>query len=396
MSYTTPILLTGDQVASLTGTPYNQGNPGDADFAMVLPGATALGDASVTYRLVWHENTGQSETHFSNGQFWRLDVYTGTGDPATDAQGWTTVPGYEQLNPKNDLVGGDGGGDEYVVFDSGSGFLLYDINGGLPAEPTTLSYLGADQNGDPAQGDNDSELDFTDAAASYAPICFCAGSLIETDRGPVRVEDLVPGDRLLTLDHGPQPLRWIGRREVTLAETVAHPALLPVRVGAGAMGPALPARDLWLSPQHRVLVRSRIARRMTGAAEALVAVKHLCGLPGIAQARAPQLVTYLHLRLDRHEVIRAEGLWVETLLLGPQALRAMGPDARRELRLLFPGLVGGADRPARPLVPGRAGRKLAERHGRNAVALQDDPEAAAAQGPARRQPRQAVAVSSAG
>lgn len=371
MPYTGPILLTGDMVASVTSA--NQvSNPGQPGFGMSLTNVQALGGSTTSYRLVWAQNINNpgSTDEFFNGQVWRLDRYVGTGDPATDAnpQSWQAVPGYTDLSPRHDIVSGVGGGDEYIMFQANNSLMLYNINGGLPATPTNQFYSGtADaQNGDPAAGDNDSQLDFNDASAAY---CFCAGAMIETDIGPVAVERLAVGDRVLTLDHGLQPIRWIGRREVTLAETVAHPEILPVRVAAGVMAPGLPLRDLWLSPQHRVLVRSKIAERMTGAAEALVAVKHLSSLPGIAKVWSPRKVTYVHLRLDRHEVILAEGIWAETLLLGPQALKAMGPAAQHELELLFPGLVEGPKDAARVLVPGHAGRSLARRHEQNRKVL---------------------------
>lgn len=369
MTYTTPILLNGDQVASLTGQPSNRGNPGDSNFGMVLPGVDALAGPETTFRLVWFQNQNASATNFSNGQMWRLERYTGTGDPVTDSQNWSQVPGYGQLSPKNDLISNVGGGDEYIVFEAGGRFLLYNINGGLPTEPTTLFYAGTAQNGDPAQGDNDGELDFRDGYRAYQPVCFCAGTLIQTDRGPVAVEALVVGDLVLTLDRGLQPVRWIGRRRVTVAETVARPDFLPVRIAFGAMGLGRPTQDLELSPQHRVMVRSRIAERMTGRAEALVAAKHLCGVSGIAQGTVPRAVDYLHLRLERHEVVRANGLWAETLLVGPEALRAMGQAARAELRLLFPELVEGWADTARPVLAGRQARRFLGRHVKNRAAL---------------------------
>lgn len=369
MTYTTPILLTGDQVAGLTGQPVNQGNPGDANFGMVLPGVDALAGPQATFRLVWFQNLNTSATNFSNGQVWRLERYTGTGDPTTDSQNWAQVPGYQQLSPKNDLVSNVGGGDEYIVFDAGGRFLLYNLNGALPTEPTTLFYPGTAQNGDPTLGDNDGELDFADSYRAYQPVCFCAGTLIESHRGPVKVEALEVGDLVLTLDRGLEPVRWIGRRRISLAEAVAYPEVLPVRIAPGALGPGLPIAALELSPQHRVMLRSRIAERMTGRAEALVAVKHLCGLPGIAQGTVPREVDYLHLRLERHEVVRANGLWAETLLVGPGALRAMGPAARAELRLLFPGLVEGPADATRPVLDGRQARRFLLRHQKNRAAL---------------------------
>ena len=44
--------------------------------------------------------------------------------------------------------------------------------------------------------------------------CFVAGTLIETECGPVPVEDLQPGMRVLVRDGAPEPIRWIGRRRV--------------------------------------------------------------------------------------------------------------------------------------------------------------------------------------
>jgi hypothetical protein len=49
------------------------------------------------------------------------------------------------------------------------------------------------------------------------------------------------------------------------------------------LGPGVPARPLHVSPQHRILLRNRVAQRMFGAAEVLVAAKALLDLPGVTQ-----------------------------------------------------------------------------------------------------------------
>ncbi|GHC62679.1 Hint domain-containing protein [Neogemmobacter tilapiae] len=379
LTYTTPIPVRGDMLASLTGQPTNNGNPGDPNFGIRLPNATALGSSTTEYRLVWFQNVNNTATQFGNGQFWRLQSYNpaadNDGDPTTGNNGWSTVPNFGNLTPKHDLVNNMGAGDEYIVFEGQNGrFLLYDLNGGLPTTPTNLTYyrnavnrqLG--ENGDPALGDNDGELDFYDAYQAY--ICFVAGTLIDTPKGLVAVEDLRPGDLVWTLDHGAQSLRWVGRRDLSLCDLMVNPELRPVSVQAGALGDGLPQRALHLSPQHRLLVRSAIAQRMAGQDEVLVAVKHLVGLPGIAAMRAFRPVTYVHLMFDRHEVVLAEGAPAESLFTGPEALRAIGPEGRRELRLLFPELVrGDAAAPARVLLRGRVARRLAYRHGQNAKPL---------------------------
>lgn len=142
--------------------------------------------------------------------------------------------------------------------------------------------------------------------------CFAAGTRIATVFGDLPVEQLRIGDAILTRDHGAQPVRWIGS-----ARGRADGAWTPVRIEAGALGNGLPRRPLLLSQQHRVLVRSAIAGRMTGDPEVLVAAKRLLGLPGIALATDRDEVTYLHVLLDRHEILFAEGAPAESLLRKP-------------------------------------------------------------------------------
>lgn len=92
--------------------------------------------------------------------------------------------------------------------------------------------------------------------------CFVAGTLIETPVGWRAVEELAPGDLVITRDNGHQPVRWVGSVRLSGSSLARHSRLRPIRIRAGALGPATPARDLLVSPQHRVLVRSNIAMRM--------------------------------------------------------------------------------------------------------------------------------------
>lgn len=201
------------------------------------------------------------------------------------------------------------------------------------------------------------------------PVCFARGTRIATDRGDLPVECLTPGLRIRTADHGMQPLRWIGSRCFAGAELADNPALVPVRIAAGALGRGLPARDLTVSQQHRVLVSSRVAGRMFGAPEVLVAAKHLVGLPGIEMAPPEAGVEYWHLLFDRHEVVFSEGARTESLFTGPEALRAVTPEARAEILAIFPDIAARLPDPARPLIGGRQGRNLTRRHLKNDLPL---------------------------
>ena len=191
-----------------------------------------------------------------------------------------------------------------------------------------------------------------------AIVCLARGTRIATETGEVAVEHLSEGDRVLTADRGFQPLRWIGRRSVPADALRADPKLRPIRIAAGALGQGLPRRDLWVSRQHRMLIRSPIVTRLCGVPEVLVPAIRLTDLPGIARDESCAAVDYFHLAFDRHEVILAEGAPTESLLLGPRACEILGPATLQALG------TACAD-PARPIPEGRRVRQLIARHAAN-------------------------------
>lgn len=193
--------------------------------------------------------------------------------------------------------------------------------------------------------------------------CFAAGTRILTAGGQRPVETIGVGDLVRTVDHGMQRVRWVGVRTLDAVDLGANPALLPIRIAAGALGDRLPRRDLLVSPQHRIVVRSAVARDLFGQDEVLVAAKHLLALEGVEIAREVTSVSYHHILFDRHEVIWSEGAETESLFLGEQALASLTDEGRREILALFPELRDGLpDAGARPFLSGRQGRGLAQRH----------------------------------
>lgn len=244
------------------------------------------------------------------------------------------------------------------------------------AEDGTLTYPVFDKTGSFRFIDTASVFKDDRYVPDYAPSvpCFTTGTLIETSSGPRAIETLRPGDLVVTRDHGLRSIAWIGHRHLDGHRLDLCPNLRPILLRAGALGPGLPERDLTVSPQHRILVTSRIARRMFDQDEILVAAKHLANHPGIEVLCPDRGVTYWHMLFENHELVLSNGAWTESLFTGPQAMQAVGDAARREILSLFPKLAQPGYRPrsARRLLNGREGRKLAERHARNGKPLVSD------------------------
>ncbi|MFN3723536.1 MAG: Hint domain-containing protein [Paracoccaceae bacterium] len=159
--------------------------------------------------------------------------------------------------------------------------------------------------------------------------CFVAGTMILTDRGECRVESLQPGDLVMTKDDGPQPLRWIGRRQVPAMGPMA-----PIEIRAGTFGDH---RRLLLSPQHRVLVHDSLAELLFGDTEVLVSAKDLVNGRSVRVIEGGE-VEYVHLLFDRHQIISSEGLATESFLPGPQSTRMFDAAVVDEICTLFPDL----------------------------------------------------------
>ena len=182
--------------------------------------------------------------------------------------------------------------------------------------------------------------DLADIARSMP--CFTRGTLVATERGSKSVEDLRQGDRVVTRDNGIQPVVWSGAERFGWRELGALPVLRPVLIRRGALGGDEPARDLTVSPNHRMLLQA-------GGDEALVPASALVGRPGIKVVE-PTAVEYFQVLLPRHEVVLADGVWSESFRATDGAVGALSETNRVAVRaaLLDVGQTG-APVPARAL-----------------------------------------------
>jgi len=132
--------------------------------------------------------------------------------------------------------------------------------------------------------------------------CFAAGTRIATPDGERPVESLSAGDRVLLADGTAADLVWTGHRTVDIARHPRPWRVRPIRIAAGAFGPGLPRRDVFVSPDHAIFLDG-----------VLIPAKLLVDGGAIAQV-AWARVAYHHLELASHDILLAEGLPVESYL----------------------------------------------------------------------------------
>jgi len=160
-------------------------------------------------------------------------------------------------------------------------------------------------------------------------LCFARGSNILTCNGEIPIEQLAIGDMIATKDNGMQAIRWIGSITVNATGDLA-----PVMIQKGAMGNA---RNLRVSPQHRMLIEGWKAELLFGKREVLVAAKYLVNQDTIYVSEG-DTVEYFHILFDTHQIIFANGIPSESFHPGKSTIGAMTKETHAEIFNLFPKL----------------------------------------------------------
>jgi hypothetical protein len=163
--------------------------------------------------------------------------------------------------------------------------------------------------GDTADSGETGDENFN-VSQSTAPPCFAAQTLIATPSGALRAGDLGPGAMVTLAGGGAASVRLVLRRTRRFGRG-PHPHK-PIEIKAGAFGPGVPSARLVLSPQHRVALTGPLVRKLAGQDAVLARCKAMTERPGCRVMRGARAVTYVSLMLDRHDVVLAEGLPVES------------------------------------------------------------------------------------
>lgn len=348
--------------AEVNGVEVDQMNGGGA---IVLDEATLQGSG---FGSALRTGSGSDTIHLQNGTYIEDDSSFGSGDDIVFVSNNSTLGSGSHTS--GSLNGG--GGIDTLLLEVGamirnaSSGDIYTV--GVTEESVINAGLvdGGSWDVTLAGGDTFRTNQFEIAGI----ICFTGDTMIDTSEGPVRAANLAPGDLVRTMDRGFQPIRWTGLRKFSRQDMQQSPNLLPVMIRAGALGHNIPASDLLVSQQHRILLRNKIAQRVAGSVECLVAAKQLVGLPGIEIVDDMDSVAYVHFMCDQHEVVFADGTPAETLYFGKQTAKTLPETSVSEILQIFPELRASVDGDVippsvRPLIKGAMGRKITERLSKN-------------------------------
>ena len=139
--------------------------------------------------------------------------------------------------------------------------------------------------------------------ASFSVACYLRGTRIAVPGGETAIEALQAGDLVLTARGQARPVVWIGHRQLRVAAAADPARVRPIRVKAGAVEPGIPARDLLVSPEHMLFLDGVLipARALVDGVTVTVA----------DEIEAPH---YVHVELETHDVVLAEGMPAESWL----------------------------------------------------------------------------------
>lgn len=199
-------------------------------------------------------------------------------------------------NDDGDVIDG-GAGANTVVLRAGS--LAYTMT----RTPDNVVTVRRDSTGVRDTLSNVARLQFQDGSAlqvDVIPLCFVRGTRVAVPGGHALVEQLRPGMDVLTALGLARRVKWIGRR-VCAGAALRRPEMQPVRIRAGAIADGVPVRDLLVSPRHALFLDGLLI-----PAETLVNGASVTRCSGLGS------VEYLHVELDSHDVLLAEGCPAES------------------------------------------------------------------------------------
>jgi hypothetical protein len=170
---------------------------------------------------------------------------------------------------------------------------------------------------------------------------FGRGTLIATPEGEIAIEDLLPGDLVITGSGAPAEIRWIGSCNFPPEGETPRPKL--IRVFAGTFGLSRPHSFVTFGQGARILQTPLPLRAEMGPRALLTQIGAFLDGEAVIEIDPPTPVRLYHLMLDRHATIRASGLECETFHPSRPVLRSLPRSLRQSFLEMFPHLGDAAE-----------------------------------------------------
>jgi len=259
--------------------------------AVTNNGLIVINGASAT---VYTALTGTGNVQIENGGYLKVEGTVSSGqqiylDPSTiEITDPADFHGTLHLSTGDEVIVDGVSGETYAH----GAFIFTDSNGDIVGTINAPGYSAGDFSVQSTGGEG---IEIT------LSLCYLRGTRILTPTGEVLVESLKRGDRVVTRFGGLQQIKWIGRQSYRAAGVRDNREHIPVRLHAGSLGEGLPARDLYVSPGHSMLIEGT-----------LVLAKQLVNGITITQSECPERIDYFQIELEAHDCVIAEGTWSET------------------------------------------------------------------------------------
>ncbi|MFK7745394.1 MAG: Hint domain-containing protein [Roseobacter sp.] len=163
---------------------------------------------------------------------------------------------------------------------------------------------------------------------------FAQGTLFQSDNGLVAVEDLQPGDRLMTASGQCEQVTWIGSCAFAASDMGAR--IHMTRIMPDSFGMNRPESFVSLGPAARVLHTPPDMRNTASPSQMMSPAQRFVDGVNVIDVLPPTTVRLFHVGLRKHSALIAGGLEVESYFPEAAPLKNLSHTLRSVFISLFP------------------------------------------------------------
>lgn len=170
---------------------------------------------------------------------------------------------------------------------------------------------------------------------------FSHGTVLSGTQGSVAIEDVQPGEMLETHDGPAAKVLWVASSTVLAADTPRPISL--IRVMPDSFGMGRPHAFTTFGPAARMLQTPHHLRGTHAGASMLTRLPEFADGTNVIEVTPPTAVRLFHIGCDRHAVINAGGLLMESYHPQLETLQNLSHSMRSVFLSMFPHVTQFAD-----------------------------------------------------